>query len=161
MDRRPRISQAVRCIQAIARHRSGIFGARRFPSSTMSKNGRLLGAIGTQMRLFRIRLIATRSAFKLGAMRATLSGKFVETRWTWYVALELHTLGIVRRSLDNIPADRPMTWQLDASALSAPMDAREIAPLQLLEQALGRIDELEPVLNAFTHRAVRAWRRRA
>ena len=44
-----------------------------------------------------------------------------------------------------------MTWQLDATALSALMDAREITPLQLLEQALARLDALEPVLNAFTH----------
>ena len=44
-----------------------------------------------------------------------------------------------------------MTWQLDATALSALMDAREITPLQLLEQTLARLDALEPVLNAFTH----------
>ena len=44
-----------------------------------------------------------------------------------------------------------MTWQLDATALSALLDAREITPLQLLEQSLGRLDALEPVLNAFTH----------
>ena len=44
-----------------------------------------------------------------------------------------------------------MTWQLDATALSALLDAREITPLRLLEQSLGRIDALEPVLNAFTH----------
>src|SRR3984885_11240470 len=44
-----------------------------------------------------------------------------------------------------------MTWQLDASALSALLDAREITPLRLLEQTLGRLDALEPVLNAFTH----------
>jgi len=31
------------------------------------------------------------------------------------------------------------------------MDAREITPLQLLEQTLARLDALEPVLNAFTH----------
>jgi aspartyl-tRNA(Asn)/glutamyl-tRNA(Gln) amidotransferase subunit A len=43
-----------------------------------------------------------------------------------------------------------MTWQLDATALSALLDAREITPLQLLEQALTRLDALEPVLNAFT-----------
>ena len=44
-----------------------------------------------------------------------------------------------------------MTWQLDATALSALLDAREITPLQLLEQSLARLDALEPVLNAFTH----------
>ena len=44
-----------------------------------------------------------------------------------------------------------MTWQLDATALSALLDAREITSLQLLEQSLGRLDALEPVLNAFTH----------
>jgi len=44
-----------------------------------------------------------------------------------------------------------MTWQLDATALSAMLDAREITPLQLLEQSLDRLDALEPVLNAFTH----------
>jgi aspartyl-tRNA(Asn)/glutamyl-tRNA(Gln) amidotransferase subunit A len=44
-----------------------------------------------------------------------------------------------------------MTWQLDATALSALLDGREITPLQLLEQSLSRLDALEPVLNAFTH----------
>jgi aspartyl-tRNA(Asn)/glutamyl-tRNA(Gln) amidotransferase subunit A len=44
-----------------------------------------------------------------------------------------------------------MTWQPDAVALSALLDAREITPLQLLDQALARLDALEPVLNAFTH----------
>ena len=44
-----------------------------------------------------------------------------------------------------------MTWRLDATALSAMLDAREIAPLRLLEQSLERLDALEPVLNAFTH----------
>ena len=44
-----------------------------------------------------------------------------------------------------------MTWQLDATALSALLDARDITPVQLLDQALARLDALEPVLNAFTH----------
>jgi aspartyl-tRNA(Asn)/glutamyl-tRNA(Gln) amidotransferase subunit A len=44
-----------------------------------------------------------------------------------------------------------MTWQLDATAQSALLDARETTPLQLLEQAFARLDALEPVLNAFTH----------
>ncbi len=44
-----------------------------------------------------------------------------------------------------------MTWQLDAAALSALLDARDITPVQLLDQALARLDALEPVLNAFTH----------
>jgi aspartyl-tRNA(Asn)/glutamyl-tRNA(Gln) amidotransferase subunit A len=44
-----------------------------------------------------------------------------------------------------------MNWQLDATALSALLDAREITPLRLLEQSLDRLDALEPVLNAFTH----------
>jgi aspartyl-tRNA(Asn)/glutamyl-tRNA(Gln) amidotransferase subunit A len=44
-----------------------------------------------------------------------------------------------------------MIWQLDAAALSALLDAREITPLQLLDQTLARLDALEPVLNAFTH----------
>jgi aspartyl-tRNA(Asn)/glutamyl-tRNA(Gln) amidotransferase subunit A len=44
-----------------------------------------------------------------------------------------------------------MTWQLDATALSARLDAREITPWRLLEQTLARLDALEPVLNAFTH----------
>src|SRR6476469_2315927 len=44
-----------------------------------------------------------------------------------------------------------MTWQLDATALSALIDAREVTPLQLLEQTLGRLDAFEPALNAFTH----------
>jgi aspartyl-tRNA(Asn)/glutamyl-tRNA(Gln) amidotransferase subunit A len=44
-----------------------------------------------------------------------------------------------------------MTRQLDATALSALLDAKEVTPLRLLEQALGRLDALEPVLNAFTH----------
>jgi aspartyl-tRNA(Asn)/glutamyl-tRNA(Gln) amidotransferase subunit A len=44
-----------------------------------------------------------------------------------------------------------MTWQLDATALSALLDAKDITPMQLLDQALARLDALEPVLNAFTH----------
>lgn len=44
-----------------------------------------------------------------------------------------------------------MTWQLDATALSALLNARETTPLRLLEQSLGRLDALEPTLNAFTH----------
>ena len=44
-----------------------------------------------------------------------------------------------------------MTWQLDATAVSALLDAREMTPLRLLEQSLSRLDALEPVLNAFTH----------
>jgi aspartyl-tRNA(Asn)/glutamyl-tRNA(Gln) amidotransferase subunit A len=44
-----------------------------------------------------------------------------------------------------------MTWQLDATALSALLENREITPLQLLDQTLARLDALEPVLNAFTH----------
>jgi amidase len=47
--------------------------------------------------------------------------------------------------------DKQITWQLDATALSALLDAREITPLQLLEQSLSRLDALEPVLNALTH----------
>jgi aspartyl-tRNA(Asn)/glutamyl-tRNA(Gln) amidotransferase subunit A len=46
---------------------------------------------------------------------------------------------------------RSLTWQLEAAALSALLDAREITPLQLLDQTLARLDALEPVLNAFTH----------
>ena len=44
-----------------------------------------------------------------------------------------------------------MTWQLDATALSALLDTREVTPARLLDQALARLDALEPVLNAFTH----------
>jgi len=44
-----------------------------------------------------------------------------------------------------------MTWQLDATALSALLDTRDTTPLRLLEQSLARLDALEPVLNAFTH----------
>jgi aspartyl-tRNA(Asn)/glutamyl-tRNA(Gln) amidotransferase subunit A len=44
-----------------------------------------------------------------------------------------------------------MTWKLDATALSALMDAGETTPLKLLEQSLDRLHALEPVLNAFTH----------
>jgi Asp-tRNA(Asn)/Glu-tRNA(Gln) amidotransferase A subunit family amidase len=44
-----------------------------------------------------------------------------------------------------------MTWQLDATALSTLLDARDITPLQLLNQSLARLDATEPVLNAFTH----------
>ena len=44
-----------------------------------------------------------------------------------------------------------MTWRLDATALSALLDAGDVTPLQLLDQALARLDALEPVLNAFTH----------
>ena len=44
-----------------------------------------------------------------------------------------------------------MTCQLDATALSALLDARKTTPLDLLEQSLERLDALEPTLNAFTH----------
>src|SRR4051812_21330438 len=44
-----------------------------------------------------------------------------------------------------------MTWRLDATAQSALLQTREITPLQLLDQALARLDAFEPVLNAFTH----------
>jgi aspartyl-tRNA(Asn)/glutamyl-tRNA(Gln) amidotransferase subunit A len=44
-----------------------------------------------------------------------------------------------------------MTWRMDATALSALLDAGDITPVQLLDQALARLDALEPVLNAFTH----------
>jgi aspartyl-tRNA(Asn)/glutamyl-tRNA(Gln) amidotransferase subunit A len=44
-----------------------------------------------------------------------------------------------------------MTWRLDATALSALLETREITPLQLLDQSLARLDAFEPVLNAFTH----------
>jgi aspartyl-tRNA(Asn)/glutamyl-tRNA(Gln) amidotransferase subunit A len=44
-----------------------------------------------------------------------------------------------------------MTWRLDATALSALLDARDTTPVELLDQALARLDALEPVLNAFTH----------
>ncbi len=44
-----------------------------------------------------------------------------------------------------------MTWQLDATALSTLLAARDVTPSQLLNQALERLDALEPVLNAFTH----------
>lgn len=44
-----------------------------------------------------------------------------------------------------------MTWQLDATSVSALLDARQITPLQLLEQSLSRLGALEPALNAFTH----------
>jgi aspartyl-tRNA(Asn)/glutamyl-tRNA(Gln) amidotransferase subunit A len=44
-----------------------------------------------------------------------------------------------------------MTWRLDATAQSALLDARDVTPNQLLDQALARLDALEPVLNAFTH----------
>jgi aspartyl-tRNA(Asn)/glutamyl-tRNA(Gln) amidotransferase subunit A len=44
-----------------------------------------------------------------------------------------------------------MTWQLDTTAMSAVLDARETTPLELLDQALARLDALEPVLNSFTH----------
>jgi aspartyl-tRNA(Asn)/glutamyl-tRNA(Gln) amidotransferase subunit A len=44
-----------------------------------------------------------------------------------------------------------MNWRLDATALSALLDSQETTPLALLEQALARLDALEPVLNCFTH----------
>jgi aspartyl-tRNA(Asn)/glutamyl-tRNA(Gln) amidotransferase subunit A len=44
-----------------------------------------------------------------------------------------------------------MTWRLDATAQSALLDARDITPVELLDQALARLDAMEPVLNAFTH----------
>jgi len=42
-----------------------------------------------------------------------------------------------------------MTWQLDATALSALLAARETSPEALLEQSLARLEALEPALNAF------------
>jgi hypothetical protein len=56
----------------------------------------------------------------------------------------------IRRGRHDRSGDKCMTWQLDATALSALLDARETTPLQLLEQAFARLDALEPVLNAFT-----------
>lgn len=44
-----------------------------------------------------------------------------------------------------------MTWTLDATALSASFDAGDTTPLLACEQALARLDAMEPVLNAFTH----------
>ena len=44
-----------------------------------------------------------------------------------------------------------MTWRLDATALSALLDTRDITPLELLDQTLARLDAFEPALNAFTH----------
>jgi aspartyl-tRNA(Asn)/glutamyl-tRNA(Gln) amidotransferase subunit A len=44
-----------------------------------------------------------------------------------------------------------MTWQLDATALSALLDSQQTTPLALLEQSLKRLDALEPTLNAFTY----------
>jgi aspartyl-tRNA(Asn)/glutamyl-tRNA(Gln) amidotransferase subunit A len=44
-----------------------------------------------------------------------------------------------------------MTWRLDATALSALLDSRDVTPVQLLDQSLARLDGLEPVLNTFTH----------
>jgi aspartyl-tRNA(Asn)/glutamyl-tRNA(Gln) amidotransferase subunit A len=44
-----------------------------------------------------------------------------------------------------------MRWQLDAVAMSALLEARETTSLDLLDQALARLDALEPVLNCFTH----------
>ena len=44
-----------------------------------------------------------------------------------------------------------MTWQLDATAQAALLDAREVTPLALLDQVLTRLDATEPVLNAFCH----------
>jgi hypothetical protein len=39
-----------------------------------------------------------------------------------------------------------MTWRLDATALSALLDVREITPLQLLEQSLSRLEAAD-ILN--------------
>lgn len=44
-----------------------------------------------------------------------------------------------------------MTWQRDATAQAALLDARETTPLALLDQALARLDATEPVLKAFCH----------
>jgi aspartyl-tRNA(Asn)/glutamyl-tRNA(Gln) amidotransferase subunit A len=44
-----------------------------------------------------------------------------------------------------------MSWQLDATAMSALLEARKTTPLELLDQALGRLEATEPVLNSFTH----------
>jgi aspartyl-tRNA(Asn)/glutamyl-tRNA(Gln) amidotransferase subunit A len=61
------------------------------------------------------------------------------------------TVGTIRRGRNDVSGDKHMTWQLDATAVSALLDARDVTPLQLLDQALARLDALEPVLNAFTH----------
>src|SRR5580692_7416411 len=61
-------------------------------------------------------------------------------------------MATAQRVRANVPAgDNNMTWRLDATALSALLEAREITPLQLLELALARLDAFQPVLNAFTH----------
>ena len=57
----------------------------------------------------------------------------------------------IRRDRNDVSEETRMIWQLDATALSALLDAREVTPLRLLDQALARLDALEPVLNAFTH----------
>lgn len=44
-----------------------------------------------------------------------------------------------------------MTWRLDATALSALLEAKQITPLTLLDQTLARLDALEPKLNAFAY----------
>lgn len=44
-----------------------------------------------------------------------------------------------------------MTWRLDATALSALLDAKQITPVDLLDQTLARLDALEPKLNAFAY----------
>lgn len=40
-------------------------------------------------------------------------------------------------------------WRLDATALSALLDGKQVTPLELLDQTLARLDALEPKLNAF------------
>ena len=44
-----------------------------------------------------------------------------------------------------------MDWQLDATAQSALLATGQTTPTALLEQALGRLEALEPKLNAFVH----------
>src|SRR5262249_20061868 len=79
------------------------------------------------------------------------SGMCHATAFSWHAAHELHRMGPRHRGRNDRSEDTRMTWQLDATALSTLLDARDITPLQLLQQSLARLDATEPVLNAFTH----------
>ena len=47
-----------------------------------------------------------------------------------------------------------LAWQLDATDFGMLLDGWEITPTMLLEQALARLEPLEPRLNAFSDHAL-------
>src|SRR6202044_598692 len=62
----------------------------------------------------------------------------------WHDTRDRHSMRTIRRGRNDASGDKHMTWQLDANSMSALLDARETTPLELLNQALARLDALEP-----------------